>query len=104
MPIEIMNLRVDKQQYIYDVLCDRRTILGNPFGLREGQKERDKVCDNYQEYFEKKMKENGNTQFKRKIRSLIEIYKNNGNLRLFCWCSPQRCHTETIKKYILDRC
>jgi phage-related protein len=57
---------------------------------------RDKVCDEYEEYFYKRLKDCATMQ------RIINYYKEHGQLRLFCWCAPKRCHAETIKKYIED--
>ncbi len=33
---------------------------------------------------------------------LQTLYQEHGKLRLFCWCSPKKCHAETIRDYILN--
>ena len=34
---------------------------------------------------------------------LLRLYEKHGTLNLFCWCFPKRCHSETIKEYIIER-
>ncbi len=35
---------------------------------------------------------------------LLSLYKVHGKLELFCWCTPKRCHAETIQLYLEDYC
>jgi len=97
MSIEICNLRKQKPTQIYDVRVDRTSVLGNPFYMKD-ETQRDIVCDKYEEYFYEQIKIS--QIFRDAIDVLIAIYKKYGKLRLFCWCTPYRCHAETIKKYI----
>jgi hypothetical protein len=97
--IEICNLRKQKPTQLYDIKVDRSSILGNPFPMRN-ELERNSVCDKYELHFNCRVNEYGDTFFKREIKRIITIYQTYGKLRLFCWCSPKRCHAETIKKYI----
>lgn len=92
--IEICNLRKEKPTHPYDIRVDRQSVLGNPFIMRS-ESERDKVCDEYEEYFYRRLKDCAT------MRRVINCYKEYGKLRLFCWCSPKRCHAETIRDYIL---
>lgn len=92
--IEICNLRNQKLTQPYDVRVDRQSVLGNPFHMKN-ESERDKVCDEYEEYFYKRLKDCATMQ------RIINYYKEHGKLRLFCWCAPKRCHAETIRDYIL---
>lgn len=98
MSIEICNLRKQKPTEIYDVKVDRTSVLGNPFVMRS-EMERDSVCDKYELHFKSKVK-NKDYMFMNELCNLLKLYEGYGKLRLFCWCSPKRCHAETIKKYI----
>lgn len=69
-----------------DFLCDRTTMWGNPF--RIGIFTRDECINLYEDYFVKKLKS--------KICVLATAN------RLGCHCSPQRCHCEIIKKYLIE--
>lgn len=94
--IEICNLRTTSIEFPYDVRIDRQSPLGNPFRMRN-ESERDLVCDKYTIYFNENLKDN------ECLLRLINLYKQYGRLRLFCWCAPRRCHGETIRDYILER-
>ena len=94
MSIEICNLRKTKPSQPYDFKVDRSSPIGNPFEMRS-EMERDSVCDKYELHFNNK---NHTVAFTLYLNGLCEAYKKYGKLRLFCWCSPKRCHAETIKK------
>lgn len=97
--IEICNLRNCKMEYVYDVRVDRKSVLGNPFYMKDESK-RDEVCDKYKKYFDKNVVINDN--FRKEVNRLVKIYMMHGKLRLFCWCYPKRCHSEIIKDFIID--
>ena len=99
--ITICNLRNERMKFEYDVIVDRASILGNIYYMYS-EEQRDEVCDKYEEYFNKQVKEN--IKFKNELDRLINIYNKYGELRLFCWCYPRRCHAITIKNYILQNC
>lgn len=102
--ITIHNLRKEKPCHPYDIkVCRGKSIFGNPFILNDinNVKERDHVCDMYEEWFYDKVKTDH--IFQHQINELVNIYKIYGKLRLFCWCVPKRCHAETIKAYIIKQ-
>lgn len=96
--ITICNARREKPVHPYDVwVCRKRSVLGNPYIL-EDERYRNKVCDQYEEWFEhNKMR----TGVAAELQRVLNLYSRYGILRLFCWCAPKRCHAETIKKYLL---
>ncbi len=108
--ITIHNLRNEKPTEVYDVIVDRRSPLGNPSDMKHNENLRDKVCDDYKEWFkyvtscwhEGKVVTEWKEQF-HFIWRLILLHKEHGKLRLFCWCAPKRCHAETIKKYLEEK-
>ena len=95
--IEIKNLRNLKTNNPWDVRVDRRSVLGNPFVLKN-EAERDTVCDQYKKYFREKLQRD--TAFRNEVDRLFVLYKAYGKISLFCWCSPKRCHAETIKRFV----
>jgi len=102
--IEIMNMRTVKPTESGDIKVDRSSVLGNPFFM-DNEYERDEICDKYQVMFDKIIRQGvvlceKDAAFMREIGRLIIIHKIYGKLRLFCWCSPLRCHAETIKQYL----
>jgi hypothetical protein len=108
------------------VWCDRRSVLGNPFGMCM-ESDRDAVCDGYSEYFdlvlmawdpltaaEKIAGEHGLTlaynwnpptfvRFKDELARLEESLVKDGALGLGCWCAPKRCHCDTIAAYLMGK-
>lgn len=95
--IEIVNMRKEKPRAPYDVRVDRASILGSPFVLKN-EKDRDKICDKYDVYFQKQIIDN--KEFLSALKEILYIYTQYKKVRLFCWCVPKRCHAETIKKWL----
>lgn len=99
MNIEICNLKQIKPSQPYDYKVDRTNkILGNPFFM-ETENKRIEVCEKYEKWIIKKLKDNDPLTIK-EFKKMYEIYKKYNKLRLFCWCYPQKCHAETIKKIL----
>ena len=94
--ITILNLRECKPTEPFHVRVDRGSGLGNPFYMRN-ESERDEVCNKYEEWFNEHCND---PEIKGKLDDLASIYKQHGQIILFCWCAPKRCHAETIKKYL----
>jgi hypothetical protein len=97
--ITIKNLRNEQPRREYDIRVDRRTIFGNPFKMWS-EEDRDYVCDEHKKYFKNKVEKD--KEFKQALDELVYLYERYGTLNLFCWCAPKRCHSETIKEYILE--
>jgi len=69
------------------VLVDRSTPWGNPFIMTiDTLEERNRVCDEFEEYATKRLKEDPNW--------LDPLVGKN----LKCHCAPKRCHAETLKR------
>ena len=100
MPIEIKNLRTEKMSAKpWDVRVDRKSVLGNPFVMKN-ECQRDEVCEKYKVHFDKMVATNA--AFQKVLSLLVETYKEYNQLNLFCWCTPKRCHAETIREYVLN--
>lgn len=82
MAIELCNLRYKKPSKPWDVKVDRSSVLGNPFkgGTRESQ------CQRFEESFESRRA--GNSAIRTELDRLLQLYRQHGKLRLFCWCVP----------------
>lgn len=94
--ITIHNLKTDFDfDPEYCVRVDRASILGNPFRLKN-ESFRNEVCDKYIEVFE----HHKDNKWKLELNRLLEIHRKHEKLKLFCWCTPKRCHAETIKEYL----
>lgn len=85
--VKIINLRNPISVSPY-VRVDRGTEWGNPFIMRsQSEQERARVCDLYEAYA---------------IWRLTVEPKWLEPLRghhLACWCSPRRCHAETLMRF-----
>jgi hypothetical protein len=97
MTIYILNLKKERPRYPFDFKVDRTTPLGNPFFMKS-EKERDLVCDEYEKYFSAFIQKQ---EVKEYFDEIVKSYKQNGRVRLFCWCVPKRCHAFTIKQEII---
>ena len=75
----------------------RGSPLGNPFVMKS-EADRDAVCDQYQAWFDRKVK-NGDERVMNELRRLYRLAKK-GDLVLGCFCAPKRCHGETIKAFL----
>ena len=105
------------------ILCDRRSSLGNPF-LLSNESERDLICEAYEFYFYTILKnriqpvaaaEITVKKYQVKIAStwlipsiqefITELLRiknkldTNQDVELICWCHPLRCHLQTIVDY-----
>lgn len=98
--IEICNLRNEKPMHEFDVRVDRSNkILGNKFVMRD-ESERELVCKQYEIWLYERVGLQ-DVDIINELQRLDDIYKKYGRLRLFCWCSPKKCHAETIKELLL---
>lgn len=110
--IAIKNLRKEKPRDPWDIIVDRSTPLGNPFQIghnyldsetrpkTEKRIGRDDACDLYEHWFINALFDSKAADM---LSELEDIYKRFGKLNLFCWCTPLRCHAETIKSYLEGR-
>lgn len=102
MCIEILNIRRHGwPTEPYDFKIDRTTPVGNPYELTN-EKDRDLVCEWYEEWFNDHLmnEELIHSDFSMYVMKIREVFRKYGKVRLFCWCSPRRCHGEVIKKHI----
>lgn len=74
----------------------RGSVLGNPYPITH-QHSRDCVCDKYEEYFYKQL---NNKIFNNELKRIYRKGVENGYIKLGCFCSPLRCHGETIKNFL----
>ena len=82
------------------VYCGRGSALGNPFVMQNlSDTERNRVCDKYEEWFQKLLTKTGDMPFLIQLHTIRKLAQK-GDVTLQCFCAPKRCHCETIKKYI----
>ena len=78
-----------------NVYIGRGSPLGNPWPI-SARMNRDKVCDLYDEYLRKAVKDKSTPQYKEMVR-LFRMHQAGIDINLQCFCAPNRCHGETIK-------
>lgn len=66
----------------------------------QNETQRNTVCDQYEVYFNIKIK--NDREIQELLKQMIQTLRDYGQLNLFCWCAPKRCHAETIRKYLLE--
>ena len=74
----------------------RPSPLGNPFSMTvKTIQERNRVCDGYESYFQSAL-----SYHVELIGELLNLAIEHGVLQLVCFCSPLRCHGDTIIEYL----
>jgi len=71
---------------------DRKTIFGNHQFPITDDCSRDEACDKYEAYFYERIARD--KAFKEAVLAL------RGH-KLYCWCTPKRCHGETIINWLI---
>jgi hypothetical protein len=87
MIFNMNRLKPDKKNPL-DVLIDRTTIYGNPYTISK-LRSRETAIDLYEVYARKRL--DTDPRFREGVKSLK-------GKRLFCWCAPQPCHGEVLKR------
>lgn len=103
MNINIINIRSrDKAQGAY-VYCGRGSALGNPYVMQgSSQAERDRVCEEYRKYFNRKVRIEKDGKMLEQLRTIWKLARSNTQVSLGCYCAPARCHCETIRDFVLE--
>lgn len=73
--------------------------LGNPFKLRH-ESERAEVLAKYERWIHDQLQTD--TPARREIEMLTELARE-GDLSLGCWCAPELCHGDVVKRIIEER-
>ena len=92
--VNLMQYKLKDGEVLIKV--DRSTPVGNPFYMRN-ERMRDEVCDKYEAYFYKKVKEAG--AFRDYVAHIYRTALKN-DVALGCWCAPKRCHANVIAAFI----
>jgi hypothetical protein len=74
--------------------------LGNPYRVGVGEHSREEAIRKYEEWLERQLLIVGGPVY-RELARLVELYKKDPELRLVCWCKPQKCHGDVVVKAIL---
>lgn len=73
--------------------------LGNPWPITYTDS-RDCVCDKYDVWLEEKVKDKSSSQYK-EMAKLYCYIMSGVNINLQCFCTPNRCHGETIVRILM---
>lgn len=99
----ILNRRDQNQADGIIEYVGRPTILGNPFSHKHGTlakhycKSRDEAVESYHQWLRGQWRTN--PAVRTELIRLATLAKL-GDLYLSCWCAPQRCHADVIKRAI----
>ena len=92
--LKLCNRKYDATKPYYYI--GRPSPLGNPFRVTvQTITNRNNACDNYHKYFYSEL-----DIFKDELDYLVYLATENGILQLVCYCSPLRCHGDTIIEYL----
>lgn len=100
--------------------CDRASVLGNPFDLRN-ESERDAVVEGFRfylelvarrewepvraaEFFAERMRLQISGKWKRPSRTVfmkaLDVLLEKRPEWLLCWCVPKRCHCDVLISFV----
>jgi hypothetical protein len=109
MSIKVYN--VNDEEYFDEntYLIHRPYILANPYThIKDKQTKalfvvptREEAIEKYSHYFD--VMYSGNKQFKAVVDDIYEKYKNGEEIKLGCFCYPQKCHGDIIAKKMQAR-
>ena len=71
--------------------------VGNPFPMGSDESKRDEVCAAYNKWLHGPQA-GGHL---RVLERMVQRVNEGKSLALYCWCSPKRCHCDTIREYVL---
>lgn len=81
------------------VYIGRPSPLSNPFVVgRDG--DRNLVISAYENWLRDQLVMQPASSVAQAYRALVTRYWNGEDLQLICWCSPQACHGDVIKRFI----
>ena len=90
---QVVSLRATSIRNLDAVRVDRGSKWGNPFIIEnDSEKERNRVCDLYELYAKWRLSV--------EPEWLDELTGKN----LACWCTPKRCHADTLLRLANPGC
>lgn len=81
------------------IRCDRKTPLGNPHFMKD-ESQRDTVCNRFEAYIPQAYA--SDIEVHKAINDIRFHVIHRQNVLLQCWCSPKRCHCDSIKSFVLN--
>lgn len=98
MEINVRNKKTYKNNGYY---IGRPSLLGNPFKITEGQT-REKCIERYS-YYIKNLIEKREEHVMKELESIFAGLVATGRVDLLCWCAPEPCHGDVIRRLIQNR-
>lgn len=97
---KVVSLRTSEA----DIRIDRRTPYGNPFKM-DTESQRNEVVDRFAVWWLAPAQDGLREALLTDIRELQHQRLMAGEMvsapiRLGCWCAPQRCHGDVIKRWL----
>ena len=106
--ITVLNKKGDKIPPLA-IYVGRPKLLGNPFthlsyvGERTGMtlvSSREEAVQRYEQWLREELSERGWSETSRAYNQLKKVYQRTGNVSLVCWCAPQACHADVLKRML----
>lgn len=82
----------------FNIRCDRRSPIGNPYYMADESK-RNEVCDKFDHWLPKAY--NNDPQVYSYVNNIAAYVMRGSNVNLQCHCFPKRCHTKSIRSFVL---
>lgn len=76
----------------------RGSALGNPFRIGPGG-DRDAVIAQYRQWFDDCVNA-GDEAVLAELRRIYRVARDNGSVRLQCYCAPAACHADVIREFL----
>lgn len=102
--IKVVNKHWCKEQGVY---IGRPSVLGNPYSHLENTKaeykvgSRDEAVQEFEKYLRDKI--NKDLDITREMKRLYRQLIDTGELTLVCWCAPNSCHGDVIKRVLEEK-
>lgn len=100
MSTSYMNIHVCNKYYFKGsngIYVGRPSPLSNPFPFRSGEEVGEHI-----EYLESQVYF-GNILIIPSLKKLLDIFLKEEELNLLCWCSPNRCHADSVKQILINK-
>lgn len=84
-----------------NIRIDRATPLGNPYVMHR-EEQRQEVCDLYATFLDDVLANESNKAILDQLQMILDHLLVGDYVNLQCWCSPDHCHGEHIRKVLID--
>ena len=103
--IQVVNKK-NHSPTVYDYYIARPSPLGNPYTHKPNTKfgsiivdSREEAINNYEDWLKHKILD-GDEEIINELKNLMKFYKEKGEINLVCWCKPDSCHGDILKKFM----